>query len=101
VNLLLNACDACERGGQVRLSVTGGDSVAFVIEDDGVGIPVADAARVAEPFFTRKPIGQGSGLGLAIVSEIAKHHRATLTLRPRAPRGTLARLEFPASRGAA
>jgi two-component system, NtrC family, sensor kinase len=97
VNLLLNACDACEMGGHVRLTVSGGDAVAFVIADDGVGIPSADAARVAEPFFTRKPIGQGSGLGLAIVAEIAKHHRGTFELRPGARRGTVARLEFPAA----
>ena len=97
VNLLLNACDACDRGGHVRLSVETGDGVAFVIADDGVGIATADAARATEPFFTTKPKGAGTGLGLAIVSEIAKLHRGSLTIAPRQPRGTVARLVVPAA----
>jgi signal transduction histidine kinase len=96
VNLLLNACDACDRGGRVELSVTAGDgSVVFAVADDGVGIAAQDAARVTEPFFTTKPSGAGSGLGLAIVAEIAKHHRGSLALAARSPRGTVARLEIP------
>jgi len=101
INLLLNACDACERGGHVRLAVEGGEAVAFSISDDGVGIASSDAARVTEPFFTTKPSGGGSGLGLAIVSEIAKHHRGVLTIAASPPRGTVARLEIPAAGRAA
>jgi signal transduction histidine kinase len=101
VNLLLNACDACERGGKVQLAIEGGSTVAFVISDDGIGITSADALRAVEPFFTTKSSGKGTGLGLAIVTEIAKHHRGSLTLSPRKPHGTVARLEIPASRGQA
>jgi signal transduction histidine kinase len=97
VNLLLNACDASERGGEVHIGIETGDGVTFVISDSGVGIGSSDALRVTEPFFTTKPSGQGSGLGLAIVAEIAKHHRGTLTLAPRKPRGTVARLGIPAA----
>jgi signal transduction histidine kinase len=97
VNLLLNACDACERGGHVQLAVEPGQAVGFVIADDGAGIERVDALRITEPFFTTKPSGKGSGLGLAIVAEIAKHHRGTLTLTARVPRGTVARLEIPAA----
>ncbi|HET8725363.1 MAG TPA: HAMP domain-containing sensor histidine kinase [Anaeromyxobacteraceae bacterium] len=97
VNLLLNACDACERGGRVQLVLSGGDRIAFSVIDDGVGIAPADAERVTEPFFTTKPSGRGSGLGLAIVSEIAKHHHGALAIEPRQPRGTIARLEIPAA----
>jgi signal transduction histidine kinase len=96
VNLLLNACDACGRGGRVELEVTAGEeAVTFAVTDDGVGIAAGDAARVTEPFFTTKPGGAGTGLGLAIVAEIAKHHRGRLAVTARSPRGTVARLEIP------
>ena len=36
VNLLLNACDACERNGEVELVVRADrGKVAFVVTDDG------------------------------------------------------------------
>jgi len=96
VNLLLNACDACETGGRVDLSVAAAeDVVRFVVVDDGVGIDPDAAARAAEPFFTTKP--EGTGLGLAIASEIVEHHRGRLAIAPRADgRGTRAVVELPA-----
>ncbi len=112
VNLLLNACDACDAGAKVTLEVCAfAGRVAFVVTDEGPGIGPDVAARVLEPFFTTKPPGKGSGLGLAIASEIVKHHNGTLTLGPRddastrrdspspshALHGTRARIELPAS----
>ncbi|CAN5872491.1 hypothetical protein BH11MYX4_BH11MYX4_19640 [soil metagenome] len=97
VNLLLNACDACDEGGLVALSVRAdNERVAFVVTDDGVGISPDAAERVTEPFFTTKPEGRGTGLGLAIANEIVKHHCGTLALRPRPDgRGTRACVELP------
>lgn len=96
VNLLLNACDACEAGGSVVIAVSSADGrVSFTVRDDGHGITKEDAARAMEPFFTTKPPGKGTGLGLAIASEIVSHHNGTLTLTPRTDgvRGTVARVE--------
>jgi signal transduction histidine kinase len=99
VNLLLNACDACDEGGLVALSVwTDDERVAFVVTDDGVGISPDAAERVTEPFFTTKAEGRGTGLGLAIANEIVKHHCGSLDLRPRREgRGTRACVELPAA----
>jgi two-component system, NtrC family, sensor kinase len=92
VNLLLNACDACEGGGDVELTVQrDGGNVTFSVTDGGVGISPEAAARATEPFFTTKPEGRGSGLGLAIASEIVAHHHGVLTVAPREDgRGTVA-----------
>jgi signal transduction histidine kinase len=96
VNLLLNACEACERGGTVELSLRETDGrVVFEVVDDGAGIAPADVSRVTEPFFSTKPPGAGTGLGLAITSEIVKGHRGSLTLAPRASGGTSATLALP------
>jgi signal transduction histidine kinase len=97
VNLLLNACDACDEGGLVTLSVHADDErVVFVVTDNGIGISADAAERVTEPFFTTKPEGKGTGLGLAIANEIVKHHCGTLALRPRPDGpGTRACVELP------
>ncbi len=97
VNLLLNACDACHPGGHVELRVVAEeDRVAFVVLDDGSGISADAAARVMDPFFTTKPIGEGSGLGLAITHELVKHHRGTLSVVAREGHsGTRACVELP------
>lgn len=103
INLLLNACDACEKGGKVELSV-GGDPerVRFVVTDDGCGITEEAATRATEPFFTTKP--EGTGLGLAIATEIVKHYGGHLSLSPRGEetgglrRGTRASIELPAAK---
>jgi signal transduction histidine kinase len=97
VNLMLNACDACERGGAVRVRAsTTGAKVELVVEDEGVGISEEAARRATEPFFTTKPAERGSGLGLAIANEIVKHHRGVLQIGPRKEgRGTIASVSLP------
>jgi len=98
VNLLLNACDACEAGGTVDVSVRRHDDrIAFVVEDDGAGIDDEAVLRATEPFFTTKP--EGTGLGLAITKEIVDHHGGTLALKARPSGGTQAIVEVPASKG--
>jgi two-component system NtrC family sensor kinase len=96
VNLLLNACDACEGGGNVELAVRSeGEHVTFSVTDDGCGISPAVASRALEPFFTTKAEGRGSGLGLTIANEIITHHQGVLTVAPREDgRGTRASIRI-------
>ena len=70
INLLLNACQACEGQGRVVASTERGldlqtrKAVAQVaVVDNGRGIAPANVARLFEPFFTTKK--EGAGLGLA------------------------------------
>jgi signal transduction histidine kinase len=96
VNLLLNACDACSRGGHVTLAVNASArTVIFAVEDDGVGISPESAQRATEPFFSTKDPEDGTGLGLVIAQEIIGHHHGTLELTPLPNRGTRARVEIP------
>jgi signal transduction histidine kinase len=79
MNLALNALEALEHGGHLRLSCRPADSdddVELVVEDDGPGIEPELADRIFEPFFTTK--ASGSGLGLPIVNAIVTQHGGTI-----------------------
>ena len=81
-NLVHNAIQYSSRASHVtvRTGTAAGRPFAEV-EDDGPGIPRAEAARVLERFY-RVPGtgGTGSGLGLAIVREIAAGHGAAVSI---------------------
>jgi signal transduction histidine kinase len=88
LNLLTNALDAIEGGGEVRISARrqaagpgrapGRPSVAVLVADDGAGIAPDDLGRIFDPFFTTKAVGKGTGLGLAICQSIVEQHGGTI-----------------------
>ena len=45
-----------------------------VVRNNGPGIPAAIRARVSEPFFTTKGVGEGTGVGLAFCHRIVEAH---------------------------
>jgi two-component system nitrogen regulation sensor histidine kinase NtrY len=67
-----------ERPGiSARLTVED-DTLTFIIEDDGVGLPAKDRDRLTEPYVTTRE--KGTGLGLAIVKRICEEHGGELKL---------------------
>lgn len=79
LNLLQNAIQASERGGQVWLSARRQEGrLCLEVTDQGCGIPSEDQGRVFFPFFTTKR--QGTGLGLAISRKIVAAHGGELEL---------------------
>lgn len=69
-NLVRNAVDATAGVGRITLTLgpsAADGAVRLEVADTGAGIPDAVRARLFEPFFSTKPVGQGTGLGLAIV----------------------------------
>ncbi len=70
------------------------DGVDIVIEDNGVGLPLADRDRLTEPYVTTRE--KGTGLGLAIVKRILEEHGGRLALGDRVEgQGARVVLSFP------
>ncbi len=67
VNLLDNAADAVNGGGEISIQTRRDDNQTVVeIIDNGPGIPPENLSHIFEPFFTTKGVGSGEGLGLTI-----------------------------------
>jgi two-component system, NtrC family, sensor kinase len=102
LNLFLNARDAMPKGGWLSISTRAGDATSTAeVADTGGGIPSEYLARIYDPFFTTKAIGQGTGLGLSISYGIVREHDGTITCDSEVGVGTRFVLAFPAAAAAA
>lgn len=96
INLLSNALDAVERGGQVTLSARMEDSnVLIKVSDTGPGIAAEDLRRIFEPFYTTKGRGKGTGLGLAICRELAKALGGAISVESEPGKGSAFTIQLP------
>jgi signal transduction histidine kinase/DNA-binding LacI/PurR family transcriptional regulator/ActR/RegA family two-component response regulator len=115
-NLVQNAIDAIDGGGEVRLrsyatelvapkdgyeTIAAGNYAVVEVSDTGRGLPSEKRQRIFEPFFSTKQLGQGSGtgLGLAIVHGVVKEHAGFIDVVSKPGKGTTFSLYFPRSHG--
>jgi two-component system sensor histidine kinase FlrB len=95
VNLLENALQACDAGGEVMLSASMvGRRLRIGVRDTGPGIAPEAQARIFEPFFTTR--GQGTGLGLAIALGVARAHGGTIEVSSKPGEGSEFLMLLPA-----
>lgn len=83
INLLGNAGAALHGAAPAapRIGVTAvprGGRVLVTVSDNGPGIAPQHLARVFEPFFTTRAVGQGLGLGLSICYSVVQRHGGQL-----------------------
>lgn len=75
MHLCFNAVQAMPEGGELTVrSRLQGDRIVLEIADNGPGIAPEHLARLWDPFFTTKPVGQGTGLGLSITRRTLLDH---------------------------
>lgn len=100
MNLLVNAAQAIEKQGTIRIKTWNGDgSVNISISDTGSGIPEDKLNRIFEPFYTTKPVGQGTGLGLSITYDIVKKHKGEISVESEPGKGTVFKIKIPVTEG--
>jgi PAS domain S-box-containing protein len=97
LNLCLNAVEAMQSGGQLRIetgfSAMSGE-VMTAITDTGIGINPTDIPSIFDPFFTKKE--GGTGLGLFITYEIIQRHSGRIEVDSELGRGSTFRVWLPA-----
>ncbi len=87
LNLLLNALQAIDGAGRIRLTLEARNGFAVVtVTDTGRGIPPEDLPRLFRPFFTTK--GKGTGLGLSVARRIVEAHGGRIEVRSTPGRGS-------------
>lgn len=102
INLMLNAIESMEAGGEIRIGLHRcgpPPAVEASVADTGCGISEGDLEQVFEPFFSRKK--KGTGLGLAIVHQIIESHRGDIRVESRPGGGTTFRIRLPLEEKAA
>jgi two-component system, NtrC family, sensor kinase len=91
INLLVNARDALRDANTAvpLIHITtrllqqehpAEPTIQIIIQDNGPGIPPAEAVHIFEPFYTTKDPGKGTGLGLATCLRIIKQHGGSIEM---------------------
>jgi PAS domain S-box-containing protein len=111
MNMAINAREAMPNGGQLTLETANvsialesvghypelkaGDYVMLAITDTGAGMSDEVKARLFEPFFSTKAVGQGTGLGLSTCYGIIKQSGGHISVYSEIGRGATFKIYLP------
>ncbi|MDD5760364.1 MAG: response regulator [Desulfobulbaceae bacterium] len=96
MNLLVNAAQAIEKKGKIKITTAvEGNWIKTTITDDGTGMTQETSRHIFDPFFTTKEIGKGTGLGLSIVYDIVKAHNGDISVASKMGEGTTFTVTIP------
>lgn len=95
LNILKNAIEAMNEGGNIQITLRKGAEGECIIsvQDQGCGIPEELLPRLGEPFYSLKE--KGTGLGLMICHKIIKQHQGSISYQSKVKEGTLIEITLP------
>ncbi len=111
MNLCTNARNAMPEGGALLIGLrpanlemgdwltpgqtAPGEYVCLSVNDTGIGMGEDVKARLFEPFFTTRRLGEGTGLGMAVVYGLVKQMNGDVRVYSEAGRGTTVEIYLP------
>ena len=100
LNFAINAEQAIvhSSSGKRRVAIRSGDRDGWAwleVEDIGPGVPPEHEAKLFQPFYTTKPVGEGTGLGLSVSYDIIRSHGGRIGYRRAATGGAVFFFELP------
>ena len=94
INLIENGIDASGKNGQITIRTHGdGETSILSVIDSGPGVPIADRARIFQPYISTKE--SGMGLGLAVVRSIVEDHGGHISVTDAPTGGAQFDLQLP------
>lgn len=94
INLVVNATQAMQKGGQLTIHTRKeAEDLIVEVEDTGSGIPEEARKNIFQPFFTTK--SKGLGLGLAICKEIIEANQGKIEFSTELNKGSKFKVRFP------
>jgi two-component system, NtrC family, sensor kinase len=108
INIIINALDATDPGGHVRIftaaSLSGNgaaqEGIEITFADSGCGIAPENLNKLFDPFFTTKGVGQGTGLGLSVSLGIVQRHGGHIRVQSEVGKGSRFFVWLPVQRRA-
>jgi PAS domain S-box-containing protein len=110
LNLCINSRDAMPHGGRITIETANkwlderaakqhdipeGQYLSLCVTDTGTGMSPEVIARVFEPFYTTKPIGEGTGLGLSMIYGFAQQSGGQVRIYSEVGKGTTVCIYLP------
>ena len=96
LNLLLNAVQAIDGAGTVKVVIGERDNCAAItVNDTGRGIPEHQLSQIFRPFYTTR--GNGTGLGLSLVRRIVDEHSGRINVTSHLGKGSTFEVLLPFS----
>lgn len=96
INMIMNAVDAIDERGHIKISSRHDKGwLTYQVEDNGQGIAETELSQIFNPFYTAKEVGKGTGLGLSVSYGIIESLKGNIDVHSTVDVGTCFTITIP------